>query len=212
MKRKLGQGRALRSSLADTKTPVRSFIYRAFAHKMRVFSCESTSCSSFSPCNSSRLAAAFSSLRLPSNPQISTHSFPYICSYRDSTHFHTVHPPTLLGVQGATSGRVPVCSGLNTGATRAGPCAGTVLSPTFSPFFQSFCYRPSNHSPTAPLPTETAATTALSPTKLSLNRLNLHRSLSGKDVFKICIKNTSGLMSLFFILVFFSSRWRLSQS
>ena len=41
--------------------------------------------------------------------------------------------------------------------------------------------------------------------------LNLHQTFSRKDVFKRCLKKTSGLMRLFFILVFFSSEWRASH-
>jgi hypothetical protein len=210
--RKLGQGRARKSSLPATKAPVSSVIYRAFTHKTEASCCESVLRRSFSPCNSNHLAAAFFCIGGTGTPRISTHSFPYIYSYRDSTHFHTVTPPTLLAVHSPSAGQGTAHSYVFKRPTHVTRSIVTVLSPTFSPFFQSFCYRSSNHGPTVLLPTETGATTVLSPTKLPVKHLNLHRSFSGKDVFKICIKKTSGLMRLFFILVFFSSRWRLSHS
>jgi hypothetical protein len=90
--------------------------------------------------------------------------------------------------------------------------ATTVLSPTFLPFFQSLLYRSSNHGATVTLPTKKRVSTVLSPTKSVGNLLNLHQTFSRKDVFKRCLKKTSGLMRLFFILVFFSSKWRASNS
>ena len=188
-----------------------SSLYRALTHKMRAspwfFGLNSPfSCSCFN-----RLRAVPVAIPGHPRPRTSTHSCPYIYSTRDSTHLFTVRAPTLLSSHRPVSGRLTPGSGRNLDAPQLRSGISTVLSPTFLPFFQSLSYRSSNHGPTVPLPTKETGTTVLSPTKSSVNRLNFHQSFSRKDVFKRCIKKTSGLMRLFFILVFFSSEWRASQ-
>jgi hypothetical protein len=133
---------------------------------------------------------------------LSTHLFS--SSYRASTHLSTVLPPTLFGVSCRSQGRLALryCSPYTRPLSFG--IIDTVLSPTFSPFFQSPLYRSFNHRPTVTLPTKNSTATVLSPTKLSSNHLNSHLTRVGKDVLKTCLKKTSRLM-MFFNLNFFSA-------
>ena len=183
-------------------------IYRALAHKIG-------SVSSFIPRVSAFYTCRINVLRSVREGDLghyvlgtSTHSCPYIYTHRDSTHVSTVTPPTLLISLSTTHSRYHHLSH----AFCLKGAAATVLSPTFLPFFQSLLYRSSNHGATVTLPTKKRVSTVLSPTKSVGNLLNLHQTFSRKDVFKRCLKKTSGLMRLFFILVFFSSEWRASNS
>jgi len=176
-------------------------IYRALTHKMRAFY------------NSyfGTLRAHWVPIQVNNDCRTSTHSCLYIYRYRDSTHLFTVKAPTLLRAHPPISDRVAPGSHRNSDPSPVRSAISTVLSPTFLPFFQSLGYRSSNHGPTVRLPTKELGTTVLSPTKSSVKRLNFHESFTRKDVFKRCIKKTSGLMRLFLILVFFSSEWRASN-
>jgi hypothetical protein len=186
-------------------------MYRAFTHKLSSFRGAFSSSDSI-------YCSYFGALRTPLEPipahycsRNSTHSSPYIYSDRDSTHLFTVRAPTLLSVYSPVSDRPGLDNYRNSARFPVSSAISTVLSPTFLPFFQSLCYRSSNHATTVRLPTKELGITVLSPTKSSVNRVNLHQTFSRKDVFKRCIKKTSGLMRLFFILVFFSSEWRASH-
>jgi hypothetical protein len=185
--------------------------YRAFTHILIALRGVFSFSNSFSCCIISNLRPPLVSIPAPSESRTSTHSCRYIYSYRDSTHLFTVRPPTLLRAHPPISGRVAPGTHRNCDPSAMSSAISTVLSPTFLPSFQSLTYRSSNHGPTVRLPTKELGTTVLSPTKSSVNRLNFHESFSRKDVFKRCIKKTSGLMRLFFILVFFSSEWRASN-
>jgi hypothetical protein len=185
--------------------------YRALTHKMRASPWVFGLNSPFSYSSFNGLCAAPVAIPGHPRPRTSTHSCPYIYSNRDSTHLFTVRPPTLLRPHPPVSGCLTRGTCRNLDAPLVRNDIDTVLSPTFLPFFQSLSYRSSNHGLTVPLPTKETGTTVLSPTKSSVNRLNFHQSFSRKDVFKRCIKKTSGLMRLFFILVFFSSEWRASN-
>lgn len=186
-------------------------IYRALTHKMRAFPWVCGFRRPFSYSSFNELDVAFAPTHCHPSPRTSTHTCPYIYTNRDSTHLFTVRAPTLLRPHSAASGRLRLSYSQNLKAPHVSSAISTVLSPTFLPFSESHCYRSSNHGPTVPLPTKEPGTTVLSPTKSSVNRLNFHQSFTRKDVFKRCIKKTSGLMRLFLILVFFSSEWRASN-
>lgn len=185
--------------------------YRAFTHILsalpRVFSSSDSIYYSYF----ARLCAHWVPIPVNNDSRTSTHSCPYIYRYRDSTHLFTVKAPTLLRAHPPISDRVAPGSHRNSDPSPVRSAISTVLSPTFLPFFQSLGYRSSNHGPTVRLPTKELGTTVLSPTKSSVKRLNFHESFSRKDVFKRCIKKTSGLMRLFFVFGFFSSEWGASK-
>lgn len=154
---------------------------------------------------------AISSRRLCSllSEQPSTHIFS--CKYRASTHISTVLPHILYRALSLSLRHLaarPTVSRLIPWPLRV---LATVLSPTFSPFFQSLCYRALSHVVTVTLPTKFCPSTVLSPTKVATNHLNYHQTQLGKDVFKLCIKKTSRMM-MFFILSFFSKRQESSAS
>lgn len=185
--------------------------YRAFTHILNALRGVFSSGDSIYYSHFGILRAHWVPIPVNNTSRTSTHSCPYIYRHRDSTHLFTVKAPTLLTAHPSIPDRVAPGTHQNSDPSPMRSAISTVLSPNFLPFFQSLVYRSSNHGPTVTLPTRQLGTTVLSPTKSSVKPLNFHESFSRKDVFKRCIKKTSGLMRLFFILGFFSSEWRASK-
>ncbi len=138
----------------------------------------------------------------------STHIF--FCKYRASAHISTVLPHILYRALSLSLRHVASRPAISRRIPWPLRALGTVLSPTFSPFFQSLCYRAFSHVVTVSLPTKFCHSTVLSPTKVSTNTLNSLQTLSGKDVLKTCIKKTSRLMMIFILKSFSSSRRSLT--
>ena len=204
IRERAGQGAArvcaLPMGLADALFPT----YRAFTHKIRMFSM-------LLPLQVCFFSRTINDLRPPWGRLISafprtlsTHICPYIYTTRDSTHLSTVTPPTFLSsMQARLDGSSSICVG-NSQKHRPKGTVATVLSPTFSPYFQSQGCRASNHPPTVTLPTKETRSTVTRPTKTTSKYLKQLERFPRKDVFKICFKQTSGVLMAFFILVFFS--------
>jgi hypothetical protein len=212
----VGQGALVRrgTTLVYPSMKASSFIivrllYRDLAH---IFTSLRSNCKLKSLGLASVFSYLYNSLWCPlllNREILSTHLFS--SSYRASTHLSTVHPPTLFGVSCCSLAPLTRRASSPHTLPLAFAIIHTVLSPTFSPLFQSPIYRSFNHRPTVTLPTKKSSSTVLSPTKLFGNHLNSHLTRVGKDVLKTCLKKTSRLM-MFFNLNFFSPTWRHTTS
>jgi hypothetical protein len=204
IRKRAGQGAARVCALPMGLAEALFFTYRAFTHKIRMFSM-------LLPLRVRFFSRSINNLRSPIGRLIgafphtlSTHICPYIYTTRDSTHLSTVTPPTFpSSMQARLGGGSSICVG-NSEQHRPNSTVATVLSPTFSPYFQSQGCRASNHPPTVTLPTKETRSTVTRPTKTTSKYLKQLQRFPRKDVFKICFKKTSGVMMSFFLLVFFS--------
>ena len=205
MQGRAGQGATVAKPFPAGLETVLIPLYRAFTHKISKISIIVPLRTRFFLRDIKALRFPRSSFAAPRRGENSTHSCPYIYTFRDSTHLSTVKPPTLSHPRGASSVGTRHGHLANPSANTPIPHLATVLRPTFSPFFESHPCRASNHASTVTLPIKQTRTTVPPPTKTSTNYLKQLQSLQRKDVFKICIKKTSGLMMFFFLLDFFSS-------
>lgn len=191
--------------LAASSTPGRTIAYRALAHVFKSVEKNSTAKQTILSCYFNRLRPSCGRHVLPINVLLSTHQL--LSTYRTSTHTSTVTPHILYTAISRFT--LPLASKHLRSYSIPWPLRAitTVLSPIFLPLFESLCYRSFNHLATVTWPTKTRPLTVLSPTKLTSKHLNSHRTRLGKDVLKICLKKTSGLMMIF-IFSFFSPNRR----
>jgi hypothetical protein len=208
--KRLGQGalRSLSASLCYRIHPVPLHLlklYRAPTHNFSPTAYLSSNSSAILSCASSWLSCPSNRPALCWKRLLSTHLIYRHC--RASTHISTVVPPTIyIGVFQPLPQLTPKIS-LPRHYSWPTRSLTTVLSPTFLPAFQSPCYRSFNHAATVTWPTKKPSLTVLSPTKIATKYLNSHRTRQCKDVLKICLKKTSGLMMIS-ILKFFSPNRR----
>jgi hypothetical protein len=212
--KRLGQGarRSLCASLCRRIPPVPHHLlkfYRALTHNFAPIPYLSSNSGAILSCTFSWLSTSTTRPTLYWKGLLSTHLI--YRDYRASTHISTVVPPTIyIGMFQRLAQLAPKLP-LSPHLTWPTRFLTTVLSPTFLPAFQSLCYRSFTHAATVPWPTKKQSLTVPSPPKLATKHLNSHRTRQCKDVFKICLKKTSGLMMIFILKFFSPNRRRTTQ-